>query len=404
MLASLNRAEFEQQFKDCLAHYDDFAYLQQHSLVRALTEGESGDGLRVQHFREQIEQAINCLNPGSDPSLKQARFYNILFLRYVKQLQVQHALFRLNLGERQFYRDHNKAIHALSEVLWQRVQEEPEAHMTPISIQSEVQRIHRQESLEQISPHAFLQKTLTSIQSLLEQYQVEITFQVEDHALLPANDSAVLRQAIIWVLARLIINSWPSSHFSISYRHLSMEGEFVITCQDLPKRIHSLPILEEETLQNLVQALDGTVEARFTAPGSLEICLGFPLRKHSVLIIDDNPDAVALFRHYLAGYPYQILTAYESSQALQIAQDSKPDVIVLDVLLPEQDGWEILHSLKNQVSTLRIPVLICSVLDSPELAHVLGADGFLHKPPSEADFLSMVSQFSNVIEQVKPGE
>ncbi len=398
MRASLDRAEFEQQLKDCLTHYYDFPFLQRHPLVQALTSGASGEGLRVQHFREQIEAAIESLNPGADcdPASKQARLYQILYLRYVKQLQVQHVLHRLSLGERQFYRDHGKAIQALCEVLWQNLRDDSPTQITPISIQSEVQRIHRQVGAEQISAHTFLRKTLASIQSLIEQYSVEISIQVDDHALLPANDSAVLRQAIIWILARLIMNSRPGSRLRLSYHRQSLAGEFVIDYQDLHQRLQPITLLQEATLKNLVQALGGSVEARFTANDSLEISLAIPLRKHSVLIIDDNPDAVALFRHYLAGYPYQILTAYESNQALHIASESRPDLIVLDVLLPEQDGWEILQALKSQASTLHIPVLICSVLDSPELAHVLGADGFLHKPPAEADFLGMVSQFSNV--------
>ena len=103
---------------------------------------------------------------------------------------------------------------------------------------------------------------------------------------------------------------------------------------------------------------------------------------------------ITLFRRYLAGYPYLVLTTDEADLALQLAKDSSPELIVLDVLLPQRDGWEILQSLKSHPLTQHIPVLVCSVLDSPELARVLGADGFLHKPPGETEFLGVLAHLS----------
>src|SRR2546423_1376202 len=141
---------FEHQLKDCLAHYYDYAFLQRHPLVQSLAANASGDALRVQSFRDQIEQAIDSLKPGpdSDPASKQSRLYNILFYRYINQQQVQPILHRLNLGERQFYRDHGKAIQTLCDVLWERIKDSPG---TPaISIQSEIQRVHRQARPEQV--------------------------------------------------------------------------------------------------------------------------------------------------------------------------------------------------------------------------------------------------------------
>ncbi|MEO8393235.1 MAG: response regulator [Chloroflexota bacterium] len=402
-MTNLEPENFELQLRDCLTHYYDYAFLQRHPLVQLLAANTSGEARQVQSFRELIEQAIESLRPGpdSDPASKQARLYNILFFRYINQQQVQQVLHRLNLGERQFYRDHNKAVQALSDVLWGRVQG---TVLTPIpisspkpdssiSIQSEIQRIHNQARPEQVNAKLFLQKALTSIQSLVEQYRAEISLQVNQDALLPANDIAVLRQAIIWILSRLIIEAPPCSHFSLSFQNHEVEGEFGFCAPEHPDPAQ---LIEQETPQNLVQAMEGRVETHTVAGERGQIGLFVPLHKRSVLIIDDNPDVIALFRHYLAGSAYQILTADEGEPALQLARDSSPDLIVLDVLLPQQDGWEILQQLKSHISTRDIPVLICSVLDSPELAHVLGADGFLRKPPGESEFLAVLSHFARV--------
>src|SRR5579859_5910997 len=159
---------FEQQVRDCLAHYYDYAFLQDNELVRLLTPEVRSDAQRVQVFRELVEQAIDSLKPGpgSDADSRQARFYNILQYRYINQQQVQRVLFRLNLGERQFYRDHNKAIETLSKVLLTQVKGNQPEPDTTISIQSEIQRLHSASRPEQVEVRAFLEKTLAAIQGL----------------------------------------------------------------------------------------------------------------------------------------------------------------------------------------------------------------------------------------------
>jgi CheY-like chemotaxis protein len=63
-------------------------------------------------------------------------------------------------------------------------------------------------------------------------------------------------------------------------------------------------------------------------------------------------------------------------------------------MMPTQDGWEILQALKNDPATQHVPVIICSVLDDPELARSLGAVAYLHKPVTQADLLSVLTTLS----------
>ncbi len=403
-MTELELDTFEQQIYECLTHYYDYAFLQAHPLIRALAPNASGDAGRVQQFREIVENAIESLKSGadSDATSKPARIYNILFYRYINQEQVQRVLCRLNLGERQYYRDHNKAIQSLSRILFEQVNERhaaPDRTDKPenaISIQSEIQRIHNVTRLEQVDVWTFLHKTLTAIHSLSEHYHATIRLQVDGQRLRLVNDSAVLRQAIIWLLSQLIIQSDPSSQFTLAFVAHDEEGQFTFTREKSAQQVHlSRPFLEQqETLHNLVEALESKIEEEILPEGSYRVCLTVPLRNHAILIVDDNPDVITLFRHYLAGYPYRILTTDEADAALRLARDSSPELIVLDVLLPQQDGWEILQSLKSHPRTRHIPVLVCSVLDSPELARVLGADGFLRKPPGETEFLEVLVRLS----------
>lgn len=397
MNSTLSRLEpeaFEQQLRDCLSHYYDYAFLQDHSLVRLLIPNVRSDVRRVQNFRELVEQAIDSLKPGlgGDAFSRQARFHNILLFRYINQQQVQHVLYRLNLGERQFYRDHNKAIQALGRILLKQAEETYPAPDNSISIQSEIQRIHNVTRPEPINVRTFLQKTLVAVQSLIEAYHSTVRLQVDDQRLLLVNDETVLRQTIIWLLSQFIIQAGPGSQFTLAFLVYNEEGQFIFTCEKVQQPIDLSFLEPQETLHNLVQALDGQIKEENSHGGDCQINLTIPLRKHAILIIDDNPDVVALFRRYLIGYPYLALTAEDGDAALRVASASLPELIVLDVLLPRQDGWEILQNLKSHRPTRHIPVVVCSVLDSPELAHTLGADGFLRKPPGETEFRDMLAR------------
>ncbi len=402
MMADLT-SEFEPQviepyLRECLAHYYDYDFLQGHPLLRLLLPAVEGEAGRVQAFRELVDQAIESMKPGPAGNLssKQARYYHILSYRYINQQQVQHVLFRLNLSERQFYRDHNMAIRALGRVLWEQARGTRISPQPSISIQSEIKRIHTQSRPEQIQVRAFLLKTLSAIHGLVERYQATIDLQVDDQLLLLAEDGVVLRQAIIWILSQLLIQSDPNSRFVLAFQASGEMGTFTFNRRRTSEEVCPAQLFIEQTitLTNLVQVLEGRFEEDCQPGQDYRLCLTVPLRKHSILIIDDNPDAIALFRHYLTGYPYRILVAYEADLALQLAKDYAPELIVLDVMLPGQDGWEILQSLKSHSLTWRLPVVICSVLDSPELARVLGADGFLRKPPSESEFLEMAINLS----------
>ena len=75
-----------------------------------------------------------------------------------------------------------------------------------------------------------------------------------------------------------------------------------------------------------------------------------------------------------------VVGATRADQVLPLARELAPALITLDVMMPQTDGWEILQTLKLDENTHRIPVLICSAWEEPELARSLGAAGFLKKP------------------------
>ena len=112
----------------------------------------------------------------------------------------------------------------------------------------------------------------------------------------------------------------------------------------------------------------------------------------TLLVIDDNEGLIELFRRYLTGESYQLIGARDGVEGLRLAEEHSPDVIVLDVMMPQQDGWEVLQLLRNRRRTRDIPVLVCSVIDDPELAFSLGAAEFLAKPVKREELLEALER------------
>lgn len=396
-MTNLSFEAFTDYVRNCLAHLYDYAFLQEHALPRLLVPDAAGDASRIQTFREIIINTIETLNvPHDNLQTKQSRLYGILSLRYIQQQPLHQTLLKLNLSERQFYRDHGQGVLVISRLLWEQLPKTETA--IDVSIRSELQRLNSQEIPEAftIELDTFLTRTLEAVESLREKHNVQITLNISPAVNVISLDLAVLRQALIWLLSQVIIHSDPGTRLTLSIGVHQNQYRFVVR-QPHQENDAVYPILlRQEILQTFVQALDGQLQ-EWTARNEMGILLEIPLRKHSLLLIDDNPDVIALFRRYLAAQPYHLFTAQQGDQAIQTARDLRPDIIILDVLLPKLDGWEVLLTLKNLPETRNIPVLICSVLDAAELATSLGADGFLKKPPREDEFFEMLSVFRPVL-------
>ena len=80
---------------------------------------------------------------------------------------------------------------------------------------------------------------------------------------------------------------------------------------------------------------------------------------------------------------------------MKLAEEIKPDIIVLDVMLPDVDGWELLSQLHEHPLTRSVPVIVCSVVGEEDLALALGAKVYLPKPVRRQQFLQALDQAVN---------
>ncbi|MEK6531759.1 MAG: response regulator [Deltaproteobacteria bacterium] len=109
--------------------------------------------------------------------------------------------------------------------------------------------------------------------------------------------------------------------------------------------------------------------------------------KALVLVVEDDLPTVELLTIHLTQAGYRVAHAYDGEEAIRKAQELKPFVITLDIMLPKKDGWEVLQALKADPGTKDIPVVIHSIIDNAELAFALGATDYLIKPVDQATLL-----------------
>ncbi len=100
----------------------------------------------------------------------------------------------------------------------------------------------------------------------------------------------------------------------------------------------------------------------------------------TILIIDDDPTVSELMKRQLLKEGYQVVIAPNGKEGISLARDLKPDVITLDILMPEMDGWSVLRTLKADPEVSNIPVIMASILDEKNKGFSLGAADFLSKP------------------------
>lgn len=117
--------------------------------------------------------------------------------------------------------------------------------------------------------------------------------------------------------------------------------------------------------------------------------------KPKILVVDDEPEAVELLEFNLKQAGYVVSTAGDGADALKRARSQTPDMIVLDVMLPEMDGFEICKSLRLDSATAKIPIIMLTA-KAAEIDRVLGlelgADDYLTKPFSPRELLLRIKK------------
>jgi CheY-like chemotaxis protein len=399
--------EFEKCLQDALTHLYDPGYRPPGPLWTVLGwDPQPGP----EAFQLLLVQAIEDLKPTPNvpPTARSWRIYGLLAYRYVQDLSQAETAEHLGITSRHVRREQSEAVHVLAMRLWEqgtlrasatkdasqeRKKQPPELSEADFHSQEWHSQVKQElESLQRSAPGTVagvgdsirgvveLESTLTS--------QRGISLHVEhvQPNLVVALHPTVLRQVLITTIGEL---AKLMSLGRITLRAERQQGKVRVSIMSHPIQTYNPPKLE--LVRELLATHCGSVRT-VVEEDIVLLFLELPSVDQVVLVVDDNPDLIHLFQRYVTGTKYHITHIGEGQRVIESVEASVPDIIVLDVMLPDVDGWQLLAHLREHQLTRTTPIVVCSVVKEQELALALGATIFLPKPVQRQQFLQALDQ------------
>ena len=403
-----SEAEFASHVADAYEHLYDLVYLRTHPLLDVLGIPTSlPDRKQARQLHSLLLDAIDELDPGPQAPVfsREWRRHRLMVLRYVKGLAPQAAADQLSISLRHTYRVHKTAIEDIAGVLWDRyVARHPAPQQaSPIAGEQKAPpsrlELLRLEAarMAQGDRYARIGNVIDGAISILQEIAGQRGLRIE--LSLPRSlpdvsiDRSLLRQMLLGIFGYLIeyteqatIRVTAQIDESAVFLSLTVDPPEVIHAVDQDKIEDRLATIEEMALLS-----DAHVLPTYAGQQIVGFDLHLSTAERTVLVVDDNEDVLSLFRRYLRPHHYHVVTAQTAREALDQARQLQPYAITLDLMMPDQDGWELLQALLHRPDTCQIPIVVCSVLKQKDLALSLGATSFLEKPITEQGLVSALA-------------
>jgi CheY-like chemotaxis protein len=119
-------------------------------------------------------------------------------------------------------------------------------------------------------------------------------------------------------------------------------------------------------------------------------------KRHKILVVDDDQKALLLMEAVLKPYGYDVILVNGGRHVIRTARKEKPDLIFLDIMMPDMDGYTILNKIKKEETMKNIPVVMVSVLDldgNKAFANICGASAYITKPIDSKLLIKTIAQF-----------
>ena len=410
-------AAFLDEVRRILPHLYDPLMLRDSPLLTLLTLQHDDNPATA--LRAWLIAAIQALRPGDAVPIHSSawRIYHILNYRYVEQSTQRTVANNIGLSERQLRRQERKAEEALASYVWEHYDLEKaaenmlgvaaaaslyadEMHSTPDGRTQELEWVRQSFPSQVIDVAVLIEAALKTIAPLIQALEVQVTLGISANLPPVMGQQALLRQALLSLLTAAV-HSAPGGKVHIA---AARQPEGMVMYVKVEKRevaVASYSGVERIAMARQCIELFGGELVTHSAEteGDASHAVGFkttlllPISEPlPVLVIDDNLDTLHLFRRYLSGSPYQFHGVHEPEEALAVAAAVRPQAIVLDVMLPQIDGWELLGRLREHPLTRALPIIICTVMPQEQLALALGAAAYLRKPVSREQLLSTLDQ------------
>jgi len=404
----LSQPEFQELVRDALLHLYDVAYLQTHPLA-ALVDPGPGDSavLRGKLLGQTLLETIESLRPiaGTSSDSRAWRSYRLLELRYCEGLGVGEVPVRLDISKTQYQRDHARALEAVASLLWDRwrpagqpdrLDGQGAGSRQPLA-PTEAEELFSQTNPEFVDLAGALNSLLTALEIMCDENHTNLSVRAQPGLPLVYADRVALRQILLGLLS-VAVEQGSEGSLQVSLDASDRAVEAIVLAYPgrdgagaMPPRTDSDPDLE--VAARLAESTQGELRIKWRdESGRWQARLTLPIaRRPLVLVLDNHPDFIGLVARYLAESGWEVAGAQDVPQAQALALELRPTVVLLDVMIPGQDGWDLLLGLKSRPETRSIPVIVCSVLYEPRVARALGAAGYLRKPINQASLLEALA-------------
>jgi CheY-like chemotaxis protein len=241
------------------------------------------------------------------------------------------------------------------------------------------------------APQADIEETIRRVveleRVLVSRYRVALRVDCARPGLVAAIHPSALRQILIMAIGQL---ARYASHGEITVCAAQQNDHITLTLTSSSSETGVPPT--GNIIQEILASQGGSLEVSSDAEHvSFQITVS-SAGQVKVVVVDDNLDQVHFYRRCTAGTRYHIVHAPQGQRTPADIRKIAPDIIVLDILLPDIDGWELLEDLQSCPATAHIPVVICSIIAEKDLAELLGATLYLPKPVHHTAFIQALGQ------------
>lgn len=413
-MTQLTHEQLIAALRSALHYLYDPVHLRSSPLVALLGLDAQFDGANA--LQTHLTAAIRALKPADEeaPEARAWRVYDILHFQYIRQLSRAAVATQLGISERQLRREQRIALEVLAQQLLPHLAapgvatRQPQAppavqEHTPLPVENpeqalseELQWLTKSAAEAPIGLSAAIAMVQQLVRPLADQWQVPLRVEL----------APILAE---YPVPPLLLRSILPTILTVAMRRAGAQPITIAATQG-PRRLtisvinHTgypqAPLNETElaslqTAETLAQFHGAELTAPRLATTSFVATLALPpLTPRTILVIDDNADWLALQQRYVVGSRYQLTGTGDSVRAATIAAEVQPALIVLDVMMHQVDGWQILSDLRHNPATAAIPIVICTVLPVADLALSLGATAFLQKPVTQARYLQTLDRWT----------
>lgn len=381
-----NISPIVESLAEALNNLYDPGYEPHPALQRALHVA-THEAMRARLMRLITDLAPDPRCPEDAPT---RRYHCILRHRFVDGWTLAHTAEELGISVRHLSRQQKEAIAWLASRL--EGAPEPEGQPWMAEVRRELDAVMEETPGAVTDLKDVLGRVRQVADPLAAARQVDLTVKDAPYNLLVASPATFVEQAILVTFDRMTADEpapAPPAHATIEAEQAS-DNQVKVRITLSPPRTEQEP--NDYLVDELLGRQEGTRAWRVSEHEAVcELCLP-AMRPVTVLLIEDNQDLYYVYRRYTRGTPYRIVHMTDPADLWETVQSAQPGIIVLDIMLPDGDGWQILTHLHQRPETRRIPIVVCTVVRAQELAKALGAAAYLAKPIQRDNFIAALDR------------